>query len=190
MDLLKTKIQSEGIARTTEILDVSTFFNAGVDAVLMDAIGKDFAEKFKNEDFDVFATVESSGIAPAVFASLYADKPLVIIKKNDKELDSEVYVQQASFSFTKNNHYYLTSRKFLLEGKRVILIDDFLAQGSVVTNVEALLHKVNADLVAIGICISKNYQPGYQTLIDAGRNLYCQVQLASLDPETNSIIFA
>lgn len=187
MELLKQRIREAGIARTEEILDVSTFFNAQVDAKLMQAIGDDFAEHFKDHDFDVFVTVESSGIAPSVFASLAAQKPLVIIKKSQKVMDDPRFVQQASFSFTKGNAYHLTTQLEFIKGKRIILIDDFLAQGSVVTNVETLLHKADATLVATGICISKDYQPGYQKLSAEGKDVYCQVHVTALEPQTNAI---
>lgn len=189
MKLLEDKIKECGFVATSDILDVSKFLNAQVDVELMQAIGKDFAEHYKNHDFDIFVTVESSGIAPSVFASLYADKPLVVIKKDQIEKNDEMYAQQACYSYTKKNAYYLTTRTQLIENKRAILIDDFLAQGSVVKNVELLLESVNATHVATGICISKNYQPGYQKLIESGHDLYCQAQIKSLDPDTNSVEF-
>lgn len=183
MDLLKECIKKKGFVRSNEILDVSNFLNAQVDAKLMQAIGKDFAKKFKDYDFDMFVTVEASGIAPAVFASLYMDKPLVIIKKQSRVIDPEVYVQQESYSYTKDVSYYLSTKARLIRNKRCILIDDFLAKGSVVQNVEKLLDKVDATLVATGICISKNFQPGYKYLTDNGYDLYSQVQLRQLEPE-------
>lgn len=187
MELLKQRIREAGIARTEEILDVSTFFNAQVDATLMQAIGQDFADYFANHEFDAFVTVESSGIAPSVFASLAAQKPLVIIKKSQKVVDDPRYIQQESFSFTKGNAYHLTTHLDFIQGKRIILIDDFLAQGSVVTNVETLLNKADATLVATGICISKDYQPGFKKLSAAGKDVYCQVHVTGLNPETNAI---
>lgn len=189
MKLLEDKIKECGFVATSDILDVSQFLNAQVDVELMQQIGKDFAEYYKDYDFDIFVTVESSGIAPSVFASLYANKPLIVIKKDQTEKDIKIFAQQACYSYTKKNAYYLTTRTKLIENKKAILIDDFLAQGSVVKNVELLLKSVNATHVATGICISKNYQPGYQKLIEEGHDLYCQAQIKSLDPETNTVEF-
>ncbi|MEG0328091.1 MAG: phosphoribosyltransferase family protein [Erysipelothrix sp.] len=189
MKLLEDKIKECGFVATSDILDVSQFLNAQVDVELMQQVGKDFAEYYKDYDFDIFVTVESSGIAPSVFASLYANKPLVVIKKDQTEKDSEIFAQQACYSYTKKNAYYLTTRTQLIKNKKAILIDDFLAQGSVVKNVELLLKSVNATHVATGICISKNYQPGYQKLIEEGHDLYCQAQIKSLDAETNIVEF-
>lgn len=186
MKALKQAIEDKGLIKTNEILDVSQFLNGIVDAKLMSEIGEDFAQRFKDEDFDIFITVESSGIAPSVFASLYANKPLVVIKKYADLLD-DTFVQQPSFSFTKKQDYYLTSKKALLENKRVILIDDFLAAGSVVENVHALLDKCNSELVGVGICITKGFQNGYKMLSEKGYNLYSQVTLASMSVEDQTI---
>lgn len=190
MKQLKQSIIDQGSVRTEDILDVSKFLNAHVDAKLMDALGKDFAEYYKDYDFDLFATVETSGIAPSVFASLYANKPLLIIKKEGRDLDEAIYVQQDCFSYTKDVSYKLTAKREYLSNKKVILLDDFLAQGSVVKNVESLLNQVNSTLVATGICITKNFQPGYKALTQEGYDLYAQVELESLNPETGEIKFS
>lgn len=190
MEQLKKSIIEQGSVRTKDILDVSKFLNAHVDAQLMSALGQDFADYYKDYDFDLFATVETSGIAPSVFASLYANKPLLIIKKEGRGMDEAIYVQQDCFSYTKDVSYKLTAKKEFLSGKKVVLLDDFLAQGSVVKNVESLLDKVGSTLVSTGICVTKNFQPGYKALTDEGYDLYAQVELESLDPETGIIKFA
>lgn len=183
MKLLKNAILEKGFVRSEKILDVSNFLNAQVDAELMQALGRDFAEHYKDYDFDMFITVEASGIAPAVFASLYADKPLVVIKKQSKLMNPDIYVQQKAYSYTKDVDYFLSTKSRLIKGKRCILIDDFLAEGSVVKNVEIMLHKVDASLIATGICITKNFQPGYKYLKEHGYDLYSQVLLKELLPE-------
>lgn len=189
MKLLEDIIIEQGSVRTELILDVSKFLNAQVDPKLMEELGKDFAEYYKDYDFDAFVTVETSGIAPSVFAALFANKPLVIIKKQAKELDADIFVQQESHSFTKNHDYFLSVKKEFIEGKKLVLLDDFLAQGSVVLNVDKLFKKVNAKLVSTGICISKNFQDGYKKLVDQGYDIYIQAQIAKLDVENKEVIF-
>ncbi len=189
MKELEDKIIEFGVVRSETILDVSTFLNVQVDAALMQSLGQDFAEHVASYDFDAFVTVETSGIAPSVFAALYSNKPLVIIKKQDKLLDESIFVQQSSHSFTKNHDYFLSVKKEFIAGKKLILLDDFLAQGSVVTNVDALFKKVDAQLVATGICISKNFQQGYQKLSALGYDLYCQAQLQKLDVVSKQVTF-
>ena len=189
MKLLKEKIETYGIVRSERVLDVSAFLNKQVDAKLMQALGQDFADYYADYDFDVFVTVESSGIAPSVFASLFADKPLVIIKKEDVLKDAENYAQQKSYSYTKNHEYYLTVQKEFIENKKVILLDDFLAQGSVALNVDKLVKSANAELVSIGICISKNFQDGYKRLREQGFDLYLQNEIKYLDVENKKVVF-
>ena len=108
MKLLKDKIIEEGKVISDTKLDVSSFLNHQVDPELMKALGEGFAKVYKNYDFDAFVTVETSGIAPSLFASLYSEKPLVIIKKEDHLKDESIYSQQESYSFTKDHEYYLT----------------------------------------------------------------------------------
>lgn len=189
MKLLKEMIQEKGKVRSEVILDVSEFLNAQVDPQLMEKLGKDFADYYADYDFDAFVTVETSGIAPSVFASLFANKPLIIIKKQDKEMDETIFVQQASYSFTKNHNYFLTVKKEFIREKKLILLDDFLAQGSVVQNVDKLLKKVDGKLVSTGICISKNYQDGYKHLTQKGYDIYIQAGLKQLNVKTGEIIF-
>lgn len=186
---LKDKINQLAIVNSEKILDVSLFLNKQVDPFLMEAIGKDFYNQFKDLDYDVILTVESSGIAPAVFASLFAKKPLVIIKKEENKKDKAKYLYQESYSYTKNQSYFLTVLKDLVLNKKVILIDDFLAKGSVVVNVDKLLKQANSKLVGVGICISKNFQEGYNRLKQLDFRLYCQAEILELNTSENKVVF-
>ncbi len=188
MDLLKKKIIDEGVVRSESILDVSTFLNMQVDAELMRNVGERFAEIFAEDDFDIYLTVESSGIAPSVFASLASQKPLVVIKKDHREKETP-FLQQACFSYTKKQDYYLTVDQSFIENKRCILIDDFLASGSVVRNVKTLLEKANASLVKTGIVISKDFQEGMEHLDEVGYPVVSLVRIKKMDPTNGSIDF-
>lgn len=188
MKELKDKILKEGVVRSESILDVSSFLNMQVDPFLMKSVGEVFADVFKDEDFDLYLTVESSGIAPSVFASLASDKPLVVIKK-DSKVKPAPKLQQACFSYTKKEDYYLTVDQRFIENKRCILIDDFLASGSVVRNVHTLLEKANATLVKTGIVISKDFQEGMQHLEKEGYPVISLARIKKMDPELGSIEF-
>lgn len=188
MNLLKTKIKEVGIVRTESILDVSSFLNMQVDAELMQKVGETFANKFKALDFDCYVTVESSGIAPSVFASIASNKPLVIIKKDHRKKETP-FIQQECYSYTKEQDYYLTVDAKFVENKRCILIDDFLASGSVVRNVEILLEQANASLVHTGIVISKDFQDGMKHLAENGYPVTSLARIEKMDPITGSIDF-
>ena len=187
MNDLKHAINTQAVVKTDAILDVSAFLNEGIDTNLMNAIGKDFSNHFQDLDVDLFVTVESSGIAPAVFASLHAQKPLVVLKKVDDKKSG--YLQQSCHSFTKNKDYFLAVKADFLAGKRIVLIDDFLAQGSVVNNVEILINNAKGSLVGVGICITKGFQKGYLGLLDRDFKFYSQVIVESMDPDTKIIKF-
>jgi len=188
MDLLRERIIKDGAVYSDSILDVSSFLNMQVDAALMQSVGECFAKEFKNDEFDLYLTVESSGIAPSVFASLASDKPLVIIKKDHREKDTP-FLQQACYSYTKKQDYFLTVDHNFIQGKRCILIDDFLASGSVVRNVSELLKKADATLVKTGIVISKDFQEGMKHLQKEGYPVISLARIKKMDPETGSIEF-
>lgn len=187
MDLLKKYIQDEARILPGALIDVSSFFNWQTDALLMDELGKDFARYFHAADIDLIITVESSGIAPALFTSLYLEKPLVVVKKYQKQDDR--FVQQEAYSYTKKQSYYLTCKKEFLEGKKVLLIDDFLASGSVLSNIGHLCEKADAVLIGAGICISKNFQSGYEMFAKTPIDLYCQVGIEEIDEERQRLKF-
>lgn len=189
MELLKNFILEHGVVLSEEALNVSQFLNEQVNAELMQEIGKNFANYFADYEYDGFVTVESSGIAPSIFASLYAKKPLVVIKKKPALLNDSNFIQEECKSFTKKNDYFLTSQKKLIANQKLILLDDFLAEGNVMIHVEALLEKANSTLVATGIVISKDFQPGYQQLSKQNKDIYRLAGIASLDPATNTITF-
>lgn len=185
---LKQAIQKYGVVKSDSILDVSRFLNGIVDPQLMEAIGKDFAHHFGSLEYDAFVTVESSGIAPSVFAALHANKPLIIIKKSDKLLDDQ-FAQRACHSYTKKYDYYLSVKKEMIHEKRLLLIDDFLASGAVVENVKALLEANCSQLVGVGICITKGFQDGYKTLQSKGFPVYSQAIINSMDSLTGQVDF-
>ncbi len=189
MKALKEKILNEGKVISEDVLDVKSFLNEVIDVELMESLGQDFAKAFAEFEFDAFLTVEASGIAPSVFASLHAQKPLIVLKKSDHKKDPAIYAQVSSYSFTKKNAYYLSVTKERIQNKRFILLDDFLAKGNVVLNTQKLLQKEGSELVAVGICIAKNFQEGHQRIQEAKIPLYIQAGLASLEPENNAIHF-
>lgn len=187
MEYLKEIIIEDAIVRSDKILDVKGFLNEQVNPTLMNKIGEDFALQFRNYDFDAFITVEASGIAPAIFASYHMDKPLIILKKEDAIKDG--VEQKRCFSYTKNKEYYLSVSKKRITDQKFILIDDFLAEGNVVLNVKEMLENNGSELLAAGICISKDFQNGYKRLTDLGFDLYCQAQVKELDPINNKVLF-
>ncbi|HZJ87108.1 MAG TPA: xanthine phosphoribosyltransferase [Erysipelothrix sp.] len=187
MEQLKKRILEDGIVRSESILDVASFLNMQIDVALMKDIGETFAEVFEEDDFDVYLTVEASGIAPTVFAGIASDKPVVVIKKEHKLKENMLQVE--SYSYTKKEDYFLTVDKAYIEGKRCILIDDFLASGSVVRNIHTLCAKADATLVKTGIVVSKDFQEGMIHLEKEGYPVVSLARVQKMDPITGSIEF-
>lgn len=169
MQLLKQKILESGRALNEHVLLVDSFLNHQVDVKLMQEIGREFARRFQDAGITRVATIEASGIAPAAMAALEMDVPLVIMKKSASSILKDGVLQTEVFSFTKNSAYQLTLKKqFVQEGDRVLLIDDFLANGEAALGASKLLHEAGAQVAGIGIVIAKCFQPGLKRLRDAG----------------------
>lgn len=169
MELLKQKILSEGRALSEHVLLVDSFLNHQVDVKLMHAVGQEFARLFKDDGITRIATIESSGIAPAAMTALAMDLPMVILKKSVSSILKDGILQTEVFSFTKNAPYQLTLKgHFVKPGDRVLLIDDFLANGEAAFGGIRLLEQAGASVAGIGIVIAKAFQPGLGRLHEAG----------------------
>lgn len=181
MKLLKDKILSEGKALNEHILKVDGFINHQVDPVLMQEMGKEFAEHYKGEGITKVATIESSGIAPALMTAVALGVPLLILKKQpSKVLNTDLYQTQVT-SFTKGTSYELTlSQKFVSEKDHVLIIDDFLANGEAATGAIRLLRLAHATIAGLGIVIEKSFQPGREKILEQGVEVYALARIAKM----------
>ena len=162
MKLLKEKIMSEGLVLNDAILKVDSFLNHQIDPELMMEIGKEFHRRFSGCGITKIFTIESSGIACALPAGLCMHVPVVFARKQKSALMSSEAYSTKVYSFTKKVTSDVTVlKKFLPAGEKILIIDDFLANG------EAALGLANIVQQA-GIVIEKSFQPGRQRLIDAG----------------------
>ena len=169
MELLKQRILRDGHAISEEVLLVDSFLNHQVDVELMKAVGEEFARRFADAGVTRVATIESSGIAPAAMTALAMGAPMVIMKKSVSRILKDGILQTEVFSFTKNAPYHLTLKKqFVLPGDRVLLIDDFLANGEAAFGGIRLLEEAGAEVAGVGAVIAKAFQPGMRKLRDAG----------------------
>lgn len=184
MKLLEDKILAEGKALNKQILKVDGFINHQVDSTLMDLIGKEFAEHFKNRGITKVVTIESSGIAPALMTAKELNVPMIILKKQpSKVLNTDLY-QTIVQSFTKGTSYELTlSKKFINENDSILIIDDFLANGEAATGAIKLLGMANAKIEGIGILIEKSFQGGREKLDKLGIEIYSLARIADMDKD-------
>lgn len=184
LNLLKDKILKDGIALNSEVLKVDSFINHQVDVNLMKEIGIEFANHFRSKNITKVFTIETSGIAPAVFTSLELNVPLVILKKqNSKILNDNIYTAEVK-SFTKNTTYNLTlSKNYIDSNDNVLIVDDFLANGEAAKGAIKLIENANAKVSGIGIVIEKAFQPGRKVLEDLGYDIYSLARIKSLEKE-------
>ena len=182
MKLLEERIQKEGKALNEAVLKVDSFINHQVDPEFMEMLGKDFAEHFKDFGITKVFTIESSGIAPAMMVAKYLKVPMVILKKQtSKILNGNVY-QTRITSFTKGTSYDLTLfSDYIQTEDRILLIDDFLANGEAATGASRLIEQSGAKLAGIGILIEKSFQNGRKRLEEAGYYVYSQARVKKLD---------
>lgn len=184
MKLLEDKILAEGIAVNEHILKVDSFINHKVDTELMMAIGKDFADHFKDEGITKVVTIESSGIAPALMTAYCMNIPLVIMKKEPSKVLNQNLLQTEVTSFTKGTSYELTiSAEQISADDHVLIIDDFLANGEAATGAIRLLRMAHATVAGIGVLIEKSFEPGRDKLIDQGFHVYSLARIAKLDTD-------
>lgn len=169
MKLLEDKIATEGVSVGTDILKVDMFLNHQMDVNLLDEMGKEFYRLFKDSGATKIVTIESSGIAIAVFTAKYFNLPALFAKKaNHKNVGNEVYSAKC-YSFTHGKEYTMNvSKKYLNPGDKVLIIDDFMAGGNACNALIDIINQAGAEVVGIGIAIEKGFQPGGKALRDKG----------------------
>lgn len=181
MKILEDMILERGIAVNEDILKVDSFVNHQVDPELMKNIGDEFAEHFKGQGITKVATIESSGIAPALMTALALNVPMLILKKQPSKILNQDLYQTVVTSYTKGTSYELTlSKNFISENDHVLIIDDFLANGESATGAIRLIRKAHATIAGVGILIEKSFQPGYEKLTEQGIDVYSLARIAKL----------
>lgn len=189
MKKLEERILKEGRALSKEVLKVDSFLNHAVDTKLMYNIGEEFKKYFENHNITKIFTIESSGIAPAVMTAFLMDLPMVTLKKKtSKILNGEVY-QTTVHSFTKDSDYELTlSKDYINSNDKVLIIDDFLANGEAAKGAARLVEEAGAKVSGIGIVIEKSFQPGREILEEKGYDICSLARISKLDKDVIEFI--
>ena len=170
MEALRRMIQEMGKGIGTDIVKVDMFLNHRIDTALLFQMGEAWAEEFRGENPDLVMTVEASGIAMAVAAAhALGDLPVVFAKKSATVVQNDDLVQAPVYSFThKTQNMIRIDRRYLPKGSRVLIIDDFLADGEAVRGMMSLCEQQGAEIVGVGIAVEKGFQPGGMKLREAG----------------------
>lgn len=179
MKALEERILKDGDILAGNILKVDSFLNHQLDIDMLKQIGKAFYEAFKEDGITRILTIEASGIAIASVAAMEFDVPVVFAKKaKSHNLGSDVFTSKVH-SYTYGRDYDITvSKKYLSSTDKVLIIDDFMANGLAMEGLIDICNQAGAEVGGIGICIEKGFQPGGQRLRDKGYKL---VSLAIVD---------
>ncbi|HHT21316.1 MAG TPA: xanthine phosphoribosyltransferase [Tissierellia bacterium] len=172
MKALQEKIRREGRVKDGSILKVDHFLNHQLDIPFLQAIGQEFYRLYGNENITKIFTIESSGIAIASIAALYFEVPVVFAKKaKSQNLDGELYTSSVR-SYTYGKDFTITvAKKFLTPQDRVLIIDDFLAEGNAMRGLLEVTEQSGAEVVGLGIVIEKGFQSGGRDLRARGYRL-------------------
>ncbi len=170
MELLENRIRKDGEVLPGNILKVSSFLNHQIDVALLDGLAAEWKKLFEGTEITKILTIESSGIAVACsVARAFGNVPVVFAKKHQSSNISEDVYSTTVWSFTHSRNYnVVVSRKYLSEGDKVLLVDDFLANGSALEGLVNLVESAGACVQGACIAIEKGFQDGGQKLRSKG----------------------
>lgn len=188
MKLLQDRIMSDADIKPGGVVIVSNFLNHRMDISLIDEMGKEFFRLFKDTKPTLILTIEASGIGIACIAARYFGVDVLFAKKSQgKNVTGETYSSLVR-SFTKGTVFDVrVDKKFISKDDRVLIIDDFLADGEALRGLIDIANQAGATVVGAGICIEKAFQPGGDKIRKAGINLH-SLAIVDLD-ENGNLIF-
>ena len=174
-------IQKEGNVLGEGVLKVDSFLTHQVSPEMMGKVGKRFAEVFAAKKITKVVTLESSGIAPSVYAAQYLNTPMIFARKSKSLTMSDELLTASVYSYTKQvTNTISISRKFLSDEDRVLIIDDFLANGQAAQGLIELCQQAGATVVGVGIVIEKSFQEGRKLIEELGVPVVSLARVASL----------
>ena len=188
MQLLEDRIRKDGKVKAGNVLKVDSFLNHQMDIALFAEIGKEFRRLFAADNVTKILTIEASGIGIACITAQYFGVPVVFAKKNQtKNIAGEVYTSKVE-SFTHGRVYdILVSKDFLKPEDRILIIDDFLANGSALMGLIQLVRDAGATLVGAGIAVEKGFQTGGALIRGMGVRVESLASVDAMSEETGLV---
>lgn len=185
MGYLKARILQDGKVFPNNVLKVDSFMNHQIDPNVMQEIGKEFYETFKDAGITKVLTIEASGIAPAIVTAGLLGVPMLFAKKTQPStLANQERYEVDVHSYTKNvTSRVIISKQYLSKDDVVLVIDDFLANGEAALGLIELVRQAGATPAGIGICIEKSFQAGRSKLEATGIPIHSICRIASLENE-------
>ena len=190
MNFLEERIQKDGIVREGNVLKVDSFLNHQMDIGLFDQMGAEWKVRFAGRPINKILTIEASGIGIACIAARHFDVPVVFAKKSRSiNIAGDVYVAEVESFTHKNVSQVIVSKDFLGPKDRVLIIDDFLANGCALQGLISIVQQAGGTVEGIGIAVEKGFQNGGKIIRNLGYQLESLAIVDAMDPATGAITF-
>ena len=190
MNFLEERIARDGTVKPGNILKVDSFLNHQMDISLIEEIGREFKRRFSHKQITKVLTIEASGIGIAAFVAKEFGVPMVYAKKTQSvNLDGEMYVAEVESFTRKVKNQVIVSKKFLTAQDRVLIIDDFLANGCALQGLISIVRNAGAAIEGCGIVIEKGFQIGGRVIRNLGYHVESLAIVDGMDAENGTIMF-
>lgn len=191
MNFLEERIIKDGVVKPGNVLKVDSFLNHQMDYELIDRIGVEFYNRFKDKKITKILTIEASGIAIAYSVARQFKVPMVFAKKSKSiNIDGEVYLAQVESFTHKTKNNVIVSKRFINKEDHILIIDDFLANGCALQGLISITESAGAIIEGLGIVIEKGFQFGGTIIRNLGYKLESLAIIESMDSENATVAFA
>ena len=190
MNFLEEKILSDGTIKEGNILKIDNFLNHQIDIDIIRQIAYEIKRRFKGKEVTKILTIEASGIAIATLLGEIYDVPIVFAKKGEtaNSTDDKCIAQAYSFTHKKQNNVFV-SKPYMLAGEKVLIVDDFLADGQAMGALVDIVHQAGAEVVGLAVAVEKGQQNGGKNLRAKGYQVESVAIIDSMDYKTGKIVF-
>ena len=190
VNFLEERIMKDGIVKEGNVLKVDSFLNHQMDIRLFDQIGEEFKKRFEGTEINKILTIEASGIGIACVVARHFDVPVVFAKKSKSiNIEGDVYVAEVESFTHKCKNQVIVSKKFINPEDKILIIDDFLANGCALQELISIVKSAGASVEGIGIAVEKGFQTGGQVIRNLGYHLESLAIVDSMDAATGEIKF-
>lgn len=190
MNFLEERILKDGFVGEGNVLKVDSFLNHQIDVDLYEKIGQEFKNRFEGKKISKILTVEASGIGIACITARYFKVPVIFAKKsNSLNVDGEKWTAEVESFTHKNINTIIVAKKFISKDDKILIIDDFLANGCALQGLISIVNQANATVEGIGIAVEKGFQNGGKIIRNMGYQLESLAIVESMDPKSKEIVF-
>lgn len=190
MNFLEERILRDGIVKEGNVLKVDSFLNHQMDISLFEQMGEEFKKRFAGKEINKIVTIEASGIGIACVVAKYFNVPVVFAKKSKSiNIEGDMYVAEVESFTHKCKNQVIVSKKFLSSEDKVLIIDDFLANGCALQGLISIITEAGASVEGIGIAIEKGFQMGGKLIRNLGYQLESLAIVDSMNADTKEIVF-